>query len=202
MNRLAPILLEHKTPWPTELSLRGNVQVLTSDPARSNSGQLFAAILAKTLQEQRGSVFAQTFPEIDAYLDSLGFKPPTTSELFRQCYGKGMAACPMFVAYESQLLDHLNANNVGCGNAGELQVIYPVPTMWATHPLIATTSRGEKLLEAIDDPAIRKIAVEKHGFRSALRETPPSTCFPFPDVDPMPLPSRAEMIGLLGSLTP
>ena len=48
-------------------------------------------------------------------------------------------------------------------------VLYPEPTTWSEHPVLALNANGKKLLDALhDDEELRKIAVESHGFRSAL----------------------------------
>jgi len=60
------MLLERRTPWP-----EGNGDVIaafTSDPVRSNSGQVFVAMLAKVRQQQHGGPFGQSLAEIKAYV--------------------------------------------------------------------------------------------------------------------------------------
>ena len=101
MSRFVPALLEERIPLPEGQTGGNPVAVFTSDPTQSNSGQVFAALLAQTLQDLKGGSFEQAFPQVKAYIDNLGFKPPRTSDLFKQCIGKGMGACPIFVAYES-----------------------------------------------------------------------------------------------------
>lgn len=194
MNKFVPVLLGQKTVLPEGQGGHGTVVAFTSDPTQSNSGQIFAAMLAKSEQEQERRQFEQILPKVKAYLDNLGFKPPKTSDLFKQCIGKGMGACPIFVAYESLLPDFVEQFDVGCKDLKSLKAIYPVPTIWATHPLIAATPSGEKLLAALRDPEIQRIAVEKHGFRSVLGQAQPNNCIQMAaSVSAMPLPTRVEM---------
>jgi len=40
--------------------------------------------------------------------------------------------------------------------------------VWASHPFIARTANGKRLMEALRDPEIQKIAWDMHGFRSGL----------------------------------
>lgn len=194
MDKFVPMLLGQKTVLPGGQSGHDVVTAFTADPTQSNSGQIFAAMLAKTEQRQEGGQVEQVFPEVKAYLDNLGFKPPKTSDLFKQCVGKGMGACPIFVAYESLLPDFVQEFEVQCKDLKSFRAIYPVPTIWATHPLIAATPAGEKLLAALHDPEIQKLAVEKHGFRSVLGQAQPSSCIQTAaSVSAMPLPTRVEM---------
>jgi hypothetical protein len=195
-GRLVPILLERSTSWPPTLGLSGNVFIATADPTRSNSGEMFAAMLAKVRQKQGGMELQQSAAEVKNYFANLGLKPPRTTTLFQDCYGTGMGTCPMFVAYESLLADYVNENNLPCKNAKPLWIVYPRPTIWATHPLIAATPRGEKLLAALRDPAIQKIALDRHGFRIGARPNGPGGCLPLPPSDDIPslqIPPIQEM---------
>jgi class 3 adenylate cyclase len=195
-ERLAPILLERNTSWPPTLGLRGSIFIATADPTRSNSGEMFAAMLVKVRQKQGGIELRQSVAEVKNYFANLGLKPPRTTDLFQHCYATGMRTCPMFVAYESLLADYVNENNLQCKNAKPLWIVYPRPTIWATHPLIAATAGGEKLLTALRDPAIQKIALDKHGFRIGARPDGPRGCLPLPPSDDIPslqIPPMHEM---------
>jgi hypothetical protein len=194
LDRLVPVLLDQKTPWPQGESAGPHVAVFTTDPVQANSGEFFAALLAKERQQQRGGTFDESFGEVKAYFDSLGYKPPITLDLFKQCVAKGQGACPIFAAYESQLPDFVEAEHLECKALGSLQLIYLTPTVWVTHPLIAVTPAGEKLLQALRDPEIQRIAVEKYGFRSVLGQLHGAPCFPVAtNVVTLPLPTEPEM---------
>jgi hypothetical protein len=201
MEKFVPALIDHKIILPGGQAGSDAIVVYTSDPTKSNSGQIFAAMLAKTLQKVNGERFDETFPVIKAYFDSLGFKPPKTADLFMQCLGKGIGACPIFVGYESLLPDFARDHNVECKDLSLLKAIYPVPTMWATHPMIAATPAGKELLKAMRDSEIQNIAVKMHGFRSVLGKTEPNNCIlTAASVDTMPLPTNAEMDSLTKQL--
>jgi hypothetical protein len=70
---------------------------------------------------------------------------------------------------ENQLVEFLNAN---AGYADlirqKIRVIYPEPTVFASHPLIALTDRCARLSEALQDPDLQAIAWADHGFRTGL----------------------------------
>ena len=194
MEKFVPALIDHKLMPPPGQSSAHHLAVYTSDPAKSNSGQLFAAMLTEILNKTRGKTFDEAAASVKIYFDELGYMPPKTADLFTECLGKGMGACPVFVSYESLLPDYARDHNVECQSLTSLKAIYPVPTMWATHPMIANTPGGAQLLKAMQDADIQKLAVEKHGFRGILGKTQPNNCIlTAAAVDAMPLPSVDEM---------
>ena len=52
--------------------------------------------------------------------------------------------------------------------ADSLRVLYPEPTVWSDHPIIALDEGGRRFLEAMRDPEIQEIAWREHGFRTAI----------------------------------
>lgn len=203
MERFAPVLLDGKTMWKDVGWNRiDNLAVSISDPTKSNSGQVFMAMLGRLRQKQMASSFDDTFPDIKKYSENLGFKPDSTTTLFTRCLGLREGGCPIFAAYESLLPDFVHAYGLQCQKLKGLQAIYPNPTIWATHPFIAATPNGKELLAALKDDKIQQIAVEKHGFRSILGETQPQSCIQTAvSVNSMPLPTKKEMDDLQKFLT-
>ena len=54
----------------------------------------------------------------------------------------------------------------------KVRILYPKPTVWSSHPLHGlTTHGGERLLHALQDADIQRLAWERHGFRSGLLGT-------------------------------
>ena len=49
-----------------------------------------------------------------------------------------------------------------------IRTLYPVPTVWSSHPIIALNDRGKALIEAMKDDDLQRIAWEQQGFRSGL----------------------------------
>ena len=49
-----------------------------------------------------------------------------------------------------------------------MRILYPVPTVWSSHPFISLSAKGTKLMEALKDPEIQRVAWEQHGFRTGL----------------------------------
>lgn len=154
----------------------GEVLIHTSDPARSNSGYLFAGMLANMLNGQSvvsASTVGPIAPEVAGYFARLGYMEPTSGELFSQFLTTGRGAKPMIAAYESQLPEFVNANPQFRDQIqGEVRLLYPEPTVWATHPLIARNEVGERLLEALNDPEIQARTWVEQGQRPGIPSVP------------------------------
>lgn len=165
--------------------LHGRIIVHTTDPTRSNSGLLFAGMLANTLNG--GDVVNTTtvmplLPDIQAYFQRLGLMQPTSGDLFQQFLITGMGAKPIVALYESQIQEFV-VNNPSYSEQIEQQVrvLYPQPTVWATHPLVVRNDNANRLLTALDDPDIQRLAWEKHGQRPGVPGVVVN-----PDVIPVP----------------
>lgn len=152
--------------------MHGRVTIHTTDPARSNSGYLFAGLLANAMNGGEVVNEASVEPllgDINAVFDRLGFMESTSGDLFEQFLTTGIGAKPIVAGYESQLLEFLLANPGYRDQVTEdVRILYPRPTVWASHPMVARTEQGALLLEALKDPDIQHIAWAKHGHRSGV----------------------------------
>jgi hypothetical protein len=150
--------------------LFGGISITTTDPTTSNSGNSFAGLLASTLNG--GNVVDETtvenvLPTIQSYYARLGLLEQSSGDLFRQFVKQGMGAYPIIAGYESSLIEFSLENRDALDLIrSEIHLLYPLPTVWSSHPLIARTQNGEQLLTALKDEEIQRIAWEAHGFRS------------------------------------
>ncbi len=46
--------------------------------------------------------------------------------------------------------------------------MYPEPTSWNSHCVIAFNEKGEKFIGALNDPKVQEIAFNKYGFRTGV----------------------------------
>jgi len=152
--------------------LHGRISIHTTDPTLSNSGNLFAGLLANTLNGGEvvdDASVERVLPQLKLFFTRLGFMEQSSSDLFQQYLTTGMGAKPMIAGYESQLIEFSVLNE---GYRGQLKdkvrVLYPRPTVWSSHPLIARDAAGVRLLEALKDKDIQDLAWKRHGFRSGL----------------------------------
>ncbi len=151
--------------------LYGKVSVDTTDPAKSNSGNMFAALLANVLnggETVDETTVENVIPKLQEIFARLGYMETSSSDLFNQFLRMGVGAKPMIAGYESQLLEFAVENPEDYEQMkDDLVMIYPSPTVWSTHVYIALDEAGRAGAEALLDKDIQKLAWEKHGFRTS-----------------------------------
>ena len=108
----------------------------TTDPAKSNSGNMFAGLLANVLCG--GSVGEEDLPELlprlQALFQKLGYMESSSSDLFDQFLKTGMGAKPLIAGYESQLLEFaVQEPETWEQIKGDIVLVYPTPTVWSSH---------------------------------------------------------------------
>jgi hypothetical protein len=153
-------------------SLSRRVVVYTTDPTKSNSGLLFAGLLATTLNNgdlPTEATIGAVLPKVQAFYARLGFLQESSGYLFEQFLVSGIGAYPIIVGYENQLVEYSLANPSARDVLNsQVSILYPRPNVWAAHTVISLNSKGDRLLEALKDPEIQKLAWEGHGFRTGV----------------------------------
>ena len=155
--------------------LYGSVTVGTTDPTKSNSGNMFAGLLANTLcgGVAGESNLTQILPQLKSIFQKLGYMESSSADLFDQFLKTGMGAKPLIAGYENQLLEFAVENpNTWAQIKGDIVMIYPAPTVWSSHVYIALDESGTAGIDALLDKNIQRIAWEKHGFRTGVYDTP------------------------------
>lgn len=190
--------------------LYGTMKIFTTDPTRSNSGNMYAGLVANMLSggevasEQN---LATLMPRLKEYFQRMGHMESSSGDLFETFLKTGMGAKPMIVGYESQLvefsLEHAEYRDL---LRNRVRVLYPEPTVWSSHPVIALTAAGKKFIHAMEDDEIQRIAWEEHGFRSGLMgvQNDPGVLqlagLPQTIESVMPLPNAAVMESIIKAL--
>ncbi len=179
---LKRLLLEYVLPkkkWDTlgAQAAAGPIRVTSTDPKTSNSGftlmQLQLAIVAS------GDVFTPPtpaeakagLPTIRALYETQGLQADSSEGGFREWLIQGAAS--LYAGYENQLLQQLVAYR-GNESATEqvltkTRMLYPDPTLFNSHPILALTDKSRALIDAMKDPAIQTIAWQRYGFRSGTQ---------------------------------
>lgn len=161
--------------------LYGSISVDTTDPARSNSGNMFAALIANVLnggQTVTSADLGTILPELENIFSRLGYMETSSSDLFSQFLRMGVGAKPVIAGYESQLIEYAALYPDEYEKIrDDIVMLYPAPTVWSTHVLIALDENGQVLLNAMLDEEIQDLAWKKHGFRTGNYDavTDPST---------------------------
>jgi hypothetical protein len=152
--------------------LYGKISVTTTDPTKSNSGNMFAGLIANVLKG--GDVIVesdlpQVLPDLKEFFARQGFMQSTSGVLFEQFLKTGVGQYPLMGGYESQAIEFTRMHpDFWPKVKGQIKTLYPVPTVWSEHPLIILDKRASALVDALKDEEIQKIAWEQHGFRTGL----------------------------------
>ena len=149
----------------------GQFRIDSTDPAKSNSGNEYAALLATVLNggtpATRDSV-TRDASKIQAIFGKSGFMETSSEDSFSQFLTLGVGSKPAMVGYESQILDlAVNEKSTYEQVKDDLVMVYPTPTVWSTHVLIPLDKKGEQLLGVLKSDEVQKLAWTKHGFRMA-----------------------------------
>lgn len=169
--------IENGTKW-SDIGLDqlyGSITVGTTDPTKSNSGNMFAGLLANTLC---GGVADETsiyeiLPRLESIFQKLGYMESSSSDLFDQFLKTGMGAKPLIAGYENQLLEFAVENpEIWEQVNDDIVIMYPTPTVWSSHVYIALDENGTYGIDALLDEEIQKLAWEKHGFRTGVYGRP------------------------------
>ncbi|MCW3097260.1 MAG: hypothetical protein JWL77_2878 [Chthonomonadaceae bacterium] len=185
--------------------LHGRVLIYSTDPTQSNSGTMFAGLLTDVLNN--GEVVNEAklpaiLPTVQKFFEAQGYMETRSDDIFQQFLNLGMGAKPIIIGYESQLLDYSLSNAAALTSRKDpIRILYPKPTVWSSHPLMALNDRAKRLNDALLDPEIQRIAWTKHGFRSASGAQNDPKTFPITGVPetienvvPMPSPRVTERI--------
>ena len=155
--------------------LYGYVTIQSTDPNKSNSGNMFAGLVANIMNNQTvvdESTVDNILPQLKDFFGKIGYMEHSSSDLFEQYLKTGMGAKPMIAGYENQMIEFAIENPSDWETVkDQVAVLYPEPTVWSSHPLIALNENGAKLIEAMQDPEIQEIAWTKHGFRTGVSGT-------------------------------
>lgn len=150
----------------------GPISIFTTDPNKSNSGLMFAGLLANALNGDRVVTepeLAHVLPDVEQVYGRLGYLETSSLDLFNQFLATGIGAKPVIAGYENQLIEFTVEHPSQKDNLQrQIRILYPQPTVWSEHILIALDGRGKRLLDALNDSDIQRLAWERHGFRSGV----------------------------------
>ena len=149
----------------------GQFRIDSTDPAESNSGNEWAALVANALAGGQPATVDTVNRDADAIrkiFSKSGWMETSSEDSFSQFLTLGEGSKPMMVGYESQVLDlAVNEPDLYQQVADNLVIAYTTPTVWSTHVLMALDERGDQLRDFLMSDAVQKLAWEKHGFRGA-----------------------------------
>lgn len=149
----------------------GAFHIESTDPVKSNSGNEYAALLATVMNGGTPATVDSVnrdLPALQTIFRKSGWMETSSEDSFSQFLTLGVGSKPMMVGYESQILDLAATQpDTYAQVKNDLVIAYPTPTVWSTHVFIALDDKGGKLLDLMRSDSVRKLAWERHGFRSA-----------------------------------
>ncbi len=155
--------------------LKGPVNVSSTDPAKSNSGftlaQLELSMIASdddsrspTPEEARAAL-----PTMRTIYDSQGLQATSSDNGFRQWLTQGGEyQAPLYAGYENQIIQQVATGGNSETVLRDVRILYPDPTIYSDHPVLALNTDARRLIDALKDEEIQRLAWSRYGFRSAL----------------------------------
>ena len=143
-----------------------SVLVSTTDPRKSNSGIMYAALASYVLNgnqivDDRAKI-AKIQPAIDGLFLRQGYQESSSAGPFEDYTEIGMGKAPLVMIYESQFIEYELANP---NDRGDKVLLYPKPTLYTKHTFVPIDDRGDKVGALLaTDPILQHLAVA-HGFR-------------------------------------
>lgn len=189
--------------------LFGYVTIQSTDPNKSNSGNMFMGLVANTLNNSEvvdRSTVDTIIPKLKDFFGKIGYMEHSSSDLFEQYLKTGMGAKSMIAGYENQMIEFSLEHPTDWASVkNQVAVLYPEPTVWSSHPLIALNENGAKLIEAMKDSDIQKIAWEKHGFRTGVNSSVNTSIEGFYGIPQainsvIPMPNQDVMIKMMDGI--
>lgn len=152
----------------SEYPVGKSVLVSTTDVRTSNSAAMYLALVSY-LANGRNVVendqqIARVLPAIAPLFLKQGYQEASTAGPFEDYLAMGMGKAPLVMIYEAQFIEHL-AHTPPAGRNPDMVLLYPEPTVYTKHVLVALNDKGKRLGELLaTDVALQRLAVE-YGFR-------------------------------------
>ena len=157
--------------------LNGKVTVTTTDPKLSNSGYQFAGLVANVFFNDLvdKDSLDKVMPKVKELFRRQGLMEHSTGTLFERYLQLGVGSFPIIVAYENQITEFALENpDLWKNLKTQIRLLYPSPTVYSEHPVLALSDNGTRMIEAIQNPEFLKLAWNRHGFRTGLENDPAS----------------------------
>lgn len=205
-------LVQEQKRWKDDLGVDvyGAVRLFSTDPRRSNSGNMWSGLLANMLNDGKAvssTDLPKVLPAVQTYFRAMGYMENSSGDIFENFLKQGMGARPIIVGYENQLIEFVIENERYRDIIRDkIDIIYPTPTVFASHPLISLSKNCKRLETALQDEKLQDLAWKEHGFRSGLlgvnNDPAALNVGGIPDTfnQVMPMPDAAVMQQIIESL--
>lgn len=188
-------------------ALEGSVTLRTAHPKSGPVGILSAYLISESLGRDQTTGQVETrdpFVELKEIYDKMGPVPDSGEALFSKFLKQGEWAFPLILTTERQVISFYQtfpAYREKLEN--QVDVLYPDPTVFVSHPFFAFTPKGEKLLEALESPEVQRFMWDKYGFRPMTESLEAPGFLKIPRLEnPLPPPSSSRIEEMEKELIP
>ena len=171
MEKLINYILEGKKWTDIGLNYYGSINIRSVDPVTSSPGATYYGLLLSIMAG--GTVtdnnIEAALPKLKTFYEKSQYMNNTPADLFSQYLKTGPGNLPLIVDYEKSIIDFANANpDEWNGLKERVKVLYPTPTIWNSHCILAFSENGKKLIDGLKDKDVSQIAWQRYGFRVGL----------------------------------
>jgi hypothetical protein len=156
-------------------TLQGPIKIGSTNPAESNSGftlyllELNMIASSNPYQPPTAAQATRALPTVRALYDAQGYQATTSAPGFMDWILQGgeLSSSHLYAGYESQILEEIRSNPSQATQITSLvRLLYPQPTVYNAHPILALDDAGKRFSVAMQDADIQGIAWHKYGFRA------------------------------------
>ncbi len=150
-----------------DYNVNKSLLITSTDVRQSNSAAMYLALATYVANGnnviQNDADIQKVLPNVEPLFLKQGFTEYSSDVPFQDYLSMGIGKSPMVMIYEAQYISQAETPN---GLTNEMVLMYPEPTIYSKHILVALTPAGEKLGELLqNDPDLQRLAVE-NGFRN------------------------------------
>jgi len=190
-----------------DYNVNKSILISSTDVTQSNSAAMYLSLASYVANSnnvvQSDADIQKVMPIVTPLFLKQGFTEYSSEVPFQDFITMGMGKAPMVMIYEAQYIEQAAQPN---GISSDMVLMYPEPTIYSKHTLIALTANGEKLGELLQtDPDLQRLAVE-NGFRNAntdlFKQVKKDRKLTLPDtlvdvIDPPSFENLEKMINLI-----
>jgi hypothetical protein len=146
-----------------------NILISSTDVRKSNSAAMYLALAsfvanANNVVQNRAEI-DEVIPLMQDLFLKQGYTEYSSEAPFEDYLVMGMGKAPLVMIYEAQFISQAAKADQGIGS--EMVLMYPEPTIYSKHILVALSEAGDRLGELLqNDPDLQQLEVE-YGFRNA-----------------------------------
>lgn len=149
--------------------------VSSTDVRQSNSGAMYLALASYVTNDnnvvQSETDLQKVLPLMTRIFLKQGFQEGSSAGPFDDYLAMGMGKAPLVMIYESQFLEYQAKRSPSSPAVADprqqMVLLYPKPTLFSKHVLVALTPAGAKLGALLEsDPELQALALD-YGYRTS-----------------------------------